>query len=306
MNKIVKSMISIVLVALFSGCSLNIPPPDQFSDPDAITTVSSARSLLTSAYISYPHYEYQLSILGEDFVPTNLSGKDVSQQNLYRWQDNSINELAGEVWGTYYTTIAYCDVLLERLPNVATENSAEESEKSAIKSEAQTLKALCYFNLLRLFATPYNKNIDADGVVIKSRIGVETVARSSKVKCVSYIRNLLLEAVAAKNNISDRNGWMSQKVAYHILSQLELYAGNYKEAAEYAEIVLEDADDSWFTGANYRYLWGANTYEGRIFAFNNSSPYYTSIQYDETNGDYFAVNPSISIRDIVFCSHSFK
>ena len=51
------------LVAIFCGCSLNIPPPDQISDPDAITNVSTARSLLTSAYISYPHYEYQLSIL---------------------------------------------------------------------------------------------------------------------------------------------------------------------------------------------------------------------------------------------------
>ena len=300
MSNILKPMITVVLVALFSGCSLNIPPPDQFSDPDAITTVSSARSLLTSAYISYPHYEYQLSILGEDFVPTNLSGKDVSQQNLYRWQDNSINELAGEVWGTYYTTIAYCDVLLERLPNVATANSGEAKEKLAIKSEAQTLKALCYFNLLRLFATPYNKNVDADGVVIKSRIGVEIVARSSKAKCVNYIRDLLLEAVAANNNASERNGWMYQKVAYHILSQLELYVGNYKEAAEYAEIVLDDADDSWFTGANYRYLWSANTYEGRIFAFNNSTPYYTSIQYDEPNGDYFAVNPKVtySLTDV--------
>ena len=129
MKRNIKHIICILLVAIFCGCSLNIPPPDQFSDPDAITTVSTARSLLTSAYISYPHYEYQLSILGEDFCPTNLSGKDVSQQNLYRWQDNSINELAGEIWSTYYTTIAYCDVLLERLPNVATANASEESEK---------------------------------------------------------------------------------------------------------------------------------------------------------------------------------
>ena len=97
MKNILKYLICIPLVAIFCGCSLNIPPPDQFSDPDAITTVSTARSLLTSAYISYPHYEYQLSILGEDFCPTSLSGKDVEQQNLYRWQDNSITELADAV-----------------------------------------------------------------------------------------------------------------------------------------------------------------------------------------------------------------
>ncbi len=292
MKSIVKYLICIPLVAIFCGCSLNIPPPDQFSDPDAISTVSSARSLLTSAYISYPHYEYQLSILGNDFCPTNLLGKDVSQQNLYRWQDNSINELASEVWSTYYTTIAFCDVLLERIPNVATATTAEESEKAAITSEVKTLKALCYFNLLRLFATPYDKNPDADGVVIKTRIGVEVVARSSKTACVNYIRDLLIEALTV-NNTPAKNGWLSQKAVYHILSQLELYAGNYQKAAQYAEEVLKNVEDGWFTGANYRYLWSANSYEGRIFAFYNSNPYYNTLQYDEPNGDYFAVNPKI-------------
>ena len=292
MKNILKYLICIPLVAIFCGCSLNIPPPDQFSDPDAITTVSTARSLLTSAYISYPHYEYQLSILGEDFCPTSLSGKDVEQQNLYRWQDNSITELADEVWGAYYTTIAYCDVLLERLPNVAIANASEENEKAVIASETKALKALCYFRLLQLFATPYHKNIKADGVVIKTRIGVETIARSSKEVCVNYIRTLLLEAVST-DNVSEKNGWLSQKAVYHILSQLELYAGNYTKAAEYAEEVLSDADESLFTGTNYRYLWSANSYEGRIFAFNSSTTYYTSIQYDEPNGDYFAVNPNV-------------
>ena len=33
---------------LIGGCSLNIPLEDQFSDPDAITDVLSARSLLAS------------------------------------------------------------------------------------------------------------------------------------------------------------------------------------------------------------------------------------------------------------------
>ncbi len=292
MKKIIKSILAVVFVGIFSGCSLNIPPPDLFSDPDAITTVGAARSLLTSAYISYPHYEYELSILGEDFVPTNLSGKDVAQQNLYRWQDNSITDLATNIWGTYYTTIVYCDVLLERLPNVATATTAEQEEKSYITAEAKTLKALCYFNLLRLFATPYDDNSSNAGVIIKTRIGVENIARSTKEQCYNYIKTLLTEALSLANN-SDKNGWLSQKSINLMLARLELYAGNYTKAALYAEVVLKGVDESLFTGANYRHLWGANNYEGRIFAFYNSTTYYTSIQYDDPNGDYFAVNPNI-------------
>lgn len=43
------------ILAGVSSCSLDIPPADQYSDPDAITNVSTARSLLTSAYLLYPH-----------------------------------------------------------------------------------------------------------------------------------------------------------------------------------------------------------------------------------------------------------
>lgn len=81
------------ILAGVSSCSLDIPPADQYSDPDAITNVSTARSLLTSAYLLYPHYEYELSILGDDFCQTSITGKDMSQKNLYLWQDNSITFL---------------------------------------------------------------------------------------------------------------------------------------------------------------------------------------------------------------------
>lgn len=94
------------ILAGVSSCSLDIPPADQYSDPDAITNVSTARSLLTSAYLLYPHYEYELSILGDDFCQTSITGKDMSQKNLYLWQDNSITFFAETIWLEYYNTIA--------------------------------------------------------------------------------------------------------------------------------------------------------------------------------------------------------
>mgnify|MGYP007033545508 CR=1 FL=1 len=32
------------------------------------------------------HYEYELSILGDDFCQTSITGKDMSQKNLYLWR----------------------------------------------------------------------------------------------------------------------------------------------------------------------------------------------------------------------------
>ena len=101
-NIIKKALLFTGSTLLLAACSLNVPPPDQFSDPDAITDVNTGRALLTSCYLSYPHQEYDFSLLGNDFCPTNLSGKDVETQNLYNWQDKNISNLSSTVWPAYY------------------------------------------------------------------------------------------------------------------------------------------------------------------------------------------------------------
>ena len=223
-NIIKKALLFTGSTLLLAACSLNVPPPDQFSDPDAITDVNTGRSLLTSCYLSYPHQEYEFSLLGNDFCPTNLSGKDVETQNLYNWQDKNISNLSSTVWPAYYTCISNCDVLLERIDKITTETAADLQEKQAIKAEAQLLKAMCYFDLLRIYATPYDENPEADGIIIKNMFGFETNGRSSKKTCIGMINSLITEASEVRNQPS-KNGWLSQTAADYLLAETALYMG---------------------------------------------------------------------------------
>ena len=68
MKTLLKSILPLWL--LLTGCSLDIPYENQFSDPDAISTTSTARELLATAYSQLPNLEYDLSILSDDFEPT--------------------------------------------------------------------------------------------------------------------------------------------------------------------------------------------------------------------------------------------
>ncbi len=285
-----------LLLLCCGSCSLDIPPADQYADPDAISEVKAARSLLSSAYALYPHYEYEFSVLGPDFCPTSLVGKDMEQKNLYLWQDNTISGFAETVWLGYYRTIAECDVLLERLPMVRTHTSEEEICKRQIEAEAKTLKSMCYLNLLRVFAPPYDLNPQADGIVLKKVVGLEEKGRSSIEVCVATIRRWLLEAEVVPNH-SEVNGWLSQKAVRYLLAELELYAGNYAEAARWAMQVLEDVPASVYPAVDYSKLWQEASCPERIFAFYTRTPYYTAIQYDSQEGDYFALSPQISYDD---------
>jgi len=289
---IFKSVAIGVLSMAFAACNLNIPPQDQFSDPDAIKTVSNARSLLASAYLAYPHEEYAFSLLGNDFVPTSLSIKDISSLHLYNWDDREISKLAPTLWQGYYNVIAQCDALLERMQAVETQGQTESAERQAIVAEAKTLKALSYFQLLRVFAPAYDLNPEAPGIVLKTQLGIEDKPRASIRDVVAMIRRLLTEAVQTPHN-PERNGWLSQTAVQYLLADLALYAGDNEAAITYGKSVLGKSNDAYFTPGGINSLWQSSSYPGRIFAFNIHTSYYAGIQSSAREGDYFCLNPQL-------------
>lgn len=280
---------AVSIVAGTSSCSLNIPPPDLYSDPHAITNVQTARSLLTSCYHLYPHYEFEYSLLGNDFCMTNLTAKDINKQNIYLWQDINISSFASESWLAYYNCIANIDVLQERLKNIKTSSATDSIALQAISAESNTLKAMCYFDLLRLFSNPYDINPISHGIVLKSVVGVEMKARASKKECATYIRQLLTDASKIQN-APNRNGWLSQKAAIYMLSELALYEGNYQEAAHHAQQLIATTDESLIDGSNYYRLWANNSDDVRIFGFHINRAIFTEIEFSSTEGDLYAIN----------------
>lgn len=295
-----------LLSVALASCNLNIPPLDQFSDPDAINNVSNARSLLSSAYTAYPHPEYEFSLLGNDFVPTSLSIKDVSSLNLYNWSDREISKLAPSLWQNYYNVIAQCDALLERMDNVKTSSTEEQNEKQTIIAEAKTLKALCYFQLLKVFAPAYDLNPDAPGVILKTHLGIEDKQRSSIRDCVSTIRGLLSDA-AQMDGTSRNNGWLSKTAVLYLQADVALYSGDYETAITSGNAVIAKANDAYFTSEGISNLWTKDSYAGRIFAFNTNSTYYSNIQFSMQEGDYFCVNPKLNVgtSDLRYTSFTY-
>ena len=135
-----------------TACSLDIPYENQFSDPDAITTPHTARELLATAYNSLPNPDFELAVLGDDFVPTYLINRNANLNNLYKWQPQPIEDLSLSLWKDYYATIAIVNAVLERVDGISVTTEREKLQLQCIISEGKILKAYCYFNLLRLFA----------------------------------------------------------------------------------------------------------------------------------------------------------
>ena len=282
-----------ILAGLYCcACTLDIPYENQFSDPDAVATVEAARELLANAYTTMPNPEFDLSVLADDFESTYLISKNTSLSYLYSWQPSAFETLAYTLWQGYYAAIANANMVLERLPGVVCTTAEEEVELGCIESEAKVLKAWCYFDLLRLFAVTPDEGEEMPGIVLKDKLEMAELSRSSVGACIGAIRDLLSESLLLVRE-PDEVYWLGNLSAEYLLAELELYAGNYRDAAAHAAGILETKGYDVMTEDNYRNLWSDSESEERIFALYTTQSFYSDLNYDWEKGDYLVVNPDL-------------
>ncbi len=285
----------IFALAGFQSC-LDIKLENQFSDPYAITTTATARELLASAYNSLPRHQMELSLMSDDFAPTSLSSSATNLLNIYNWNEKDLVELSSYIWTDYYLTVSYLNALIPRLDNVVTEDEADRTELEKVRSEANAIKAYCYFDLLRIFGPVYSEaNLEKNGIIIKNRLELDFLPRSSVKDCAAEIERLLDEAAKASNETAPVYYFGSAAVAA-LRSEFELYRGRYDKAVEYGLPMLSDIE-SRLSAAAFNNLWTSNESSERIFAPYIFDSFYIDLNYDDAKGDYFKLSEEVTYSD---------
>ena len=288
-----KKFITILCILPFIGGCLDIKLDNQFT---TISTVDMARELLASAYNSLPRYQVEFAVLSDDFKPTAYSSAYAELDNLYNWQDNAIDNLSSQLWTDYYMTIAYLNTLLTRLDEVELTEDGDAVELDKVRSEAQALKAYCYFDLLRIYAPRYaEENLDRDGIILKNRLELDFLPRSSMRDCISEIDGLLTAAASVENTGTSVYYFGSDAVAA-LRAEFELYRENYEATVTSGLPLLNGAAERWIA-TDYDNLWTANESQERIFAPYIFDSFYIDLNYDRERGDYFCLSDEVTYED---------
>lgn len=283
----------IYTVVLLCGC-VQIPQPDLYADPKAIHDATTARAFLSSVYASFPHYDYELSLLGNDFCPTNLATKDVETLNLYRWQDKQLTKLSEELWESYYNTIAQCDVLLERLSALPRTATSDSTQLNYIQGEALMIKSMAYFDLIRLYSSCNKADNKELSVVFKDLFGLSYPQRIPADSALQVVAQWTKRAYTLLPERTSQNGWFHKTAARYLMAEIALQSGDYTQAADHAMAVWQQRSmlpDEWDM------LWADNSNQSRIFAWYLDQQLYTAIQYSDADGDYYALSPQCRLSD---------
>lgn len=147
-----KYTLAVIILANW-GCqpSLDLSPKGYQASSSYYKTASDAEAALTGAY-SMLRNLYSNEVINA----TNLGGTDDAipfltgtADRIALWTYNIVptNTYIGAIWTGSYTAIQYSNIILNRLPPI----NMDEGLKSQFVGEARFLRALHYFNLVRIY-----------------------------------------------------------------------------------------------------------------------------------------------------------
>ena len=260
-----KISLVIVLAGYLTACKkeLALEPEQSVSDQAVFTTRAGAQASLTGVYSSAQIIDVfgALPQIINDYWADNVEfvGSFPTLQEISQFTTIATNVNVQAIWQNHYRVIIRANTIIDRVPTI-TEIGFTDVQKNQMLAEAKFMRAITYFQLVNLFAQPFNcNNGSAPGVplVLKEFSGeVEFPARSTVAEVHLQIKKDLEEAIAnlpvTHIPASDTRGRATKGAARALLSRLHLYRGEWTEAASRAGEVIT-ATPTYVLAPNYNF-----------------------------------------------------
>lgn len=227
---------------LFIGCislSLTTISCDKFLDiePEGKIipkTTDDYRKFLTTAYQAYPNHK-SLTTVRTDEVQINMieDSEIVTIRDIYAYNDQNPDASTKEIpYETLYKVIFYANSTI--IDGAKTMQAGEVKEQ--LLGEAYALRALAYFDLVNLFAKPYDPATatTAPGIVILNEVEVNSKKPKSTIAEVYKQIHSDIEEAKSRLKVSTydagTNYRFSKLAIYALEARVNLYQQQYQAA----------------------------------------------------------------------------
>lgn len=200
---------------------------------DAISAINSVYDVLGSV----SQYSNNLWLI-QDIASDDCNARvTLNDPNLHQFDTYSLetnNKYLAAIWQGSYLGIARANVVLQKVPSIVMDSALQQR----ILGEALFLRALNYFNLVRMFG-----GVPLVTVPVSSNLGNDEIypAKSSADAVFSQIKDDLQkasEALPQKYLIPADKGRATQGAALGLLAKVCLTTGDWENASMYAGEVI--------------------------------------------------------------------
>lgn len=296
------SLIALCAAAVSCGNDwLDLEPSTRVPSETSIQLVSEAKYALNSVYntMQDPYaysgrLVYYADVTADDMIAVSSTKRT---GNYYRFNFSKDNAPASH-WSYLYNMIANCNIVLNKIDQLPTQNDDEKTLRDNIKGEAKCLRALAYFDLLRLYSYPYTMDNGASlGVPLVDKAADinSKPARSTVAQCYDQVISDLTEGCELIGE-DFQKGHLNKWGALTLLSRVYLYKGDNAKALKTAQEAIEGAEENGYalwTNEEYPTAWSNDANAGKpgevlleIVNLTTDSPGKESLGYLNSGSGY--------------------
>ncbi len=161
----------------------------------------------------------------------------------YNWDQAALPY--SETWtAAYQGPIYYSNIVLDQLPKI-TIKAGEEAKRDVIKGSSLFYRAFSYLGLAQIYCKPYSSaNAGSPGLILKNTASVtEKVTRATVQQTYDRIIIDLKDAAALLPNTVIYPTRPTKTAAYAALARTYLFMRDYANAAQYANLALQQKND---------------------------------------------------------------
>jgi len=213
-------------------------PSDELEKDIALTSKQDMQELLNSTYdVVANNFGGKIQRMSE-LLADNLfiDGNSGFLVQVYNRASDFFNSDVGDLYSGPYIAISRANTIIENLDFV----ELTEDEKNQLEGEAKFIRAICHFELVRLFAQPYGFIADNShlGIVIKTSSAIEPKNRATVGEVYDQIIQDLQDAASL---IPEENGnYATSYSAKAFLAKVHFQMNDFANAAQYASDVIEN------------------------------------------------------------------
>jgi len=252
--KVNKLIIYSLLAALFISCEseLDVDPRQREDATITLSTETGITNILTGTYaiaatgdLYGGRVQVSGDLLGQTGVTSSTDlrwrGTFVPFRQMYTKTMLVDNGFAQNIWARGYEIINAANIVIENINKVA-----DPAKQTRMIAEANFLKSLAYFDLVRFFAKPYEagKTNSQLGVIIRDKAIYDYTKDYSKER--STVEEVYALVIAGLNKAytdlpADNSFYANKYAAKALLARVYLQMQNYPAARDAANDVIANS-----------------------------------------------------------------
>lgn len=274
-------IIYIGALLFLSACSDKFFDVNNAQGLDLESTIVDVPSLRAASHGVYDkfqsiHYYNRSFLIYPELIGDNMF---ISRKNSGRYLNydffrmNPEDGSATDTWYQMWRLIANANLAISKGLQLELTDAAQY-EANQIIGEMYAARALCYFDMVRLFGQPYNFTADAShpGVplITEPQSELITPSRNSVKEIYDQVIADFQEALNLMTE-THKNGYLTIPAVKALLAKVYLYKEDWENAERYATEVIEGNSHSLMAREEYLASWELNFSSESIFEISNNA-----------------------------------